>query len=145
MIEAWTEPIKVESWNMVLFFKEMKSDFAKWTLLPLDMSSRIEIIKMNVLPRLLYLFQSLPLDISQNQFNERDGMILRFVWNGRRPRIRFKTLVKENGGRALPCFQDYFYAAQMKPLICWCIPSYESRWKTLEITDRYTFTIITWE
>ncbi len=60
---------------MVLFFKEMKSDFAKWTLLPLDMSSRIEIIKMNVLPRLLYLFQSLPLDISQNQFNERDGMI----------------------------------------------------------------------
>ncbi len=60
---------------MVLFCKEIKSDFAKWTLLPLDTSSCIEIIKMNVLPRLLYLFQSLPLDISQNQFNERDGMI----------------------------------------------------------------------
>lgn len=98
------------------------------------MSNRIEIIKMNVLPRLLYLFQSLPLDVSQSQFNEWDGMISRFVWNGKRPRIRFKTLqlAKEKGGRALPCFQDYFYAAQLKPLICWCIPSYEARWKTLE-------------
>lgn len=123
--------------NYGLICKEIKSDMANWNLLPLDMSNRIEIIKMNVLPRLLYLFQSLPLDVSQSQFNEWDGMISRFVWNGKRPRIRFKTLqlAKEKGGRALPCFQDYFYAAQLKPLICWCIPSYEARWKTLETTQ----------
>lgn len=62
----------------------------------------------------------------------------RFVWNSRRPRIRFKTLhlVKEKRGRALPCLQGYYYyAAQLKPLVCWCIPSYESKWKTLEISQ----------
>lgn len=118
-------------------YKEIKSDIAKWTLLPLDMSSRIEAIKMNVVPRLLYLFQSLPLEIPQKQFNEWDRMISRFIWNSRRPRLKFKTLQlrKENGGRALPCLQDYFFAAQLKPLLCWCIQSYESKWKTLETTQ----------
>ena len=57
---------------------------------------------MNVLPRILYFFQSLPLEVLQKQFNEWDGMISRFVWNGRKPRIKFKTLqlTKEKGGRA---------------------------------------------
>lgn len=79
--------------------KEIKSDISRWTLLPLDMSNRIEIIKMNMLPRILYLFQSLPLEVLQKQFNEWDGMISRFVWNGRKPRIKFKTLqlTKEKG------------------------------------------------
>jgi len=117
--------------------KEVKSDIAKWTLLPLDMSNRIEIIQMNILPRILYLVQSLPLEVLQKQFNEWDGMISRFVWSGRKPRIKFKTLqlTKEKGGRALPCLQDYYYAAQLKPLVNWCIPSYESRWKTLELSQ----------
>lgn len=99
------------------------------------MIDRIEIIKMSMLPRILYLFQSLPLEVLQKQFNEWDGMISRFVWNGRKPRIKFKTLqlTKEKGGRVLPCLQDYYYAAQLNPLVSWCIPSFESRWKTLEV------------
>lgn len=36
--------------------KEIKSDISRWTLLPLGMINRIEIIKMNMLPRILYLF-----------------------------------------------------------------------------------------
>ena len=117
--------------------KEIKSDISKWTLLPLDVSNRIEIIKMNVLPRLLYFFQSLPLEVPQKQFDEWNAWISRFVWNNRRPRFQFKTLQlkKEKGGRALPCLQDYYYAAQLKPLVCWCAPNYESKWKCLEITQ----------
>lgn len=54
-------------------------------------------------------------------------------------RVQFKTLQlkKEKGGRALPCLQDYYYyyAAQLKPLVYWCAPNYESKWKSLEITQ----------
>ena len=109
--------------------QEIKSDISRWSLLPLDMSNRIEIIKMNVLPQLLYLFQSLPLEVPQKQFDEWNSWILRFVWNSRRPRVQFKTLLlkKERGGRALPCLQDYYYAAQLKHLVYWCAPNYESK------------------
>lgn len=117
--------------------KEIKSDISWWTLLPLDMSNRIEIIKINVLPLLLYLFQSLPLEVPQKQFDEWNGWISRFIWNSRRPRVQFKTLQlkKEKGGRALPRLQDYYYAAQLKPLVYWCAPNYEAKWKSLEMTQ----------
>lgn len=35
----------------------------RWTLLPLDMSSRVESVQMNIVPRLLYPFQTLPVEI----------------------------------------------------------------------------------
>lgn len=117
--------------------KEIKSDISRWTLLPLDMSNRIEIIKMNVLPQLLFLFQSLPLEVPQKQFDEWNAWISRFIWSSRRPRVQFKILQlkKEKGGRALPCLQDYYYAAQLKPLVYWCSPNCESKWKCLETTQ----------
>lgn len=42
---------------------------------------------------------------------------------------------KERGGRALPCLQDYYYAVQLKPLVYWCAPNYEAKWKSLEMTQ----------
>ena len=42
--------------------KKIYDDLDRWNSLALDLSSRIETIKMNILPRLLYLFQSLPIE-----------------------------------------------------------------------------------
>lgn len=33
---------------------------------------------------------------------------------------------------ALPNLTEYFYAAQLRPLACWCRPDYESKWKEME-------------
>ena len=59
--------------NYVKLDKEIKSDLDRWAILPLDIGSRIETIKMNVLPRLLYLFQSLPIEIPEKQFRLRQN------------------------------------------------------------------------
>ena len=80
-----------------------------------------------------YLFQLLPLEVPQKEFNEWDGLISRFIWNSRRPRVRFKSLQLKKTYRY--SLQDYYYVAQLKPLICWCTPSYESKWKTMEISQ----------
>lgn len=89
---------------------------------------------MNILPRLLYLFQSLPVNIQSKQFTEWDKLLSKFIWDGKRPRVRYSTLQlqKDKGGMALPNLKMYFYAAQLRYLCCWCDPSYFAKWKEIE-------------
>lgn len=46
--------------NITKVDEEIRSDVKRWECLILDFSSRIETVKMNVLPRFLYFFQALP-------------------------------------------------------------------------------------
>lgn len=89
---------------------------------------------MNILPRLLYLFQSLPVEIPPKQFFEWDKVISRYIWGGRRPRVRYSTLQlpKEKGGMALPNLKNYFCAAQLCHIFYWCTSSYIAKWKDIE-------------
>lgn len=121
--------------NYKLINDNIRRDVAKWSTQTMDFSSRIEVVKMNLLPRLLYLFLSLPAKVTDSQFITWDKLISRFIWAGTRPRIRLKTLQldKENGGLALPSFREYYYAAQLRYIVYWCSPSYQARWKAIEM------------
>uniref|UniRef100_A0A671XN45 Reverse transcriptase domain-containing protein n=1 Tax=Sparus aurata TaxID=8175 RepID=A0A671XN45_SPAAU len=120
--------------NYIKVDKEIRNDLDRWTVLPLDIGLRIETIKMNILPRILYLFQALPIEIPEKQFRIWDKIISRYIWNGHRPRIKFKTLQigKDGGGMALPNLQEYYHAAQIRPVICWCDEDYVAKWKNFE-------------
>lgn len=43
-------------------------------------------------------------------------------------------LLEEKWGISLQCLCDYYYAAQLRPLICLCSPTYSSGWKDVEGT-----------
>lgn len=117
---------------------KIKSDFDRWNAIPfLDLYSRIDSIRMIILPRILYLFQCLPIPIPQQQFKEWDKIVSRFVWKGKKPRVKFKTLQmrRDKGGMGLPSLREYYFAAQLRPLVCLCSPVYTAGWKDLEGTE----------
>lgn len=102
----------------------------------MSLHSRVDSIRMNILPRFLYLFQCLPIWITQKYFDEWDNILAKYIWQNKRCRIKYQTLqlMKEKGGLGLPCLRDYYYAAQVRPLICLCSPIYSAGWKDVEGT-----------
>lgn len=116
--------------------KNIREDIDRWITYPMGLIDRINVVKMNILPRLLYVFSSLPVHVSKDQFHKWDRCISRFVWGGKQPRIRYTTLQlsKDKGGMALPNLKEYFPAAQLCKLICWCDEGYVARCKDIEIS-----------
>lgn len=126
---------QLKSINYDPLLSGIKSDIGRWSLIPfMSITSRVEVIKMNILPRLLYLFQTLPVEVTDKDFMEWDKMISRYIWQGKRPRTRYRTLQlpKIKGGLALPCLKSYYQAAQIKILLNLGNPSYSARWKEIE-------------
>lgn len=55
---------------------KIKEDLYRWSLIPfLSLTSRVNAIKMSVLPKLLYLFRTLPIEVPESQFREWDKQI----------------------------------------------------------------------
>ena len=57
----WTEKLYEANYKKIL--KHISEDLERWSTLPLSLIGRVESIRMNVLPRLLYLFQMLPIEV----------------------------------------------------------------------------------
>lgn len=94
----------------------VKNDLEKWNLIPhLSLKARLEIIKMNVISRFLYLFQTLPITIPNHYFIDWDKDISRLIWKGKRPSICYKTLQlsKDKVGWGLPNLKNYFISTQI--------------------------------
>ena len=76
--------------------KEIEEDTKKWKNIPSSGIGRINIIKMSMLPRTVYSFMSILIKIPSTFFKEMEKIILKFVWNQKRPRIAKGMLKKEN-------------------------------------------------
>ncbi|KAJ0063849.1 hypothetical protein NL108_012538 [Boleophthalmus pectinirostris] len=107
--------------NYEKVIKEISADLKRWEILPLTLMGRIEVIRMNVLPKFLFLFQSLPILLSKETFVKIDKLISIFLWRNQKPRIQYKLLQssKEKGGLNLPNIKKYYWASQLRALKVW--------------------------
>lgn len=107
--------------NYKVMIDKLKSDVETWRVLPLTMIGRVNAIKMVTLPRFLYLFQNVPIFLTQSFFKTLDSVIMPFIWGYKAHRISKAHIckTKDIGGLGLPCFQHYYWAANLRALMYW--------------------------
>ena len=119
--------------NIDKLISKVKTDLQKWSKLPLSLAGRVQCMKMNILPRFLFLFQCLPLFLTKTFFKKLDQVILSFVWAGKVARINKSALqtARQEGGLGLPNFMLYYWAANIQKILSWWYES-ELDWCKME-------------
>lgn len=89
---------------------------------------------MAITPKILYKFQMLPIPLPQLYFRALRGLILRFVWGGKKSGIARSVLSrrKEKRGMALPDFNKYYKAVVLTRVIEWSKGVLDKRWVNIE-------------
>ena len=115
-------------------YRSIRELLQKWKKHQISLLGRIASVKMVILPKLLYLFQTLPIPIPYSHLRRLQADLLRYVWNYGRHRVSrsVMTAARADGDLSFPDLVRYYQAAQLRAIVSWFPQRSYNKWTEIE-------------